>query len=254
MPELGLAGYSHAMLVGLGLLSVISGLARGFSGFGSALIFIPVASAMIGPRIAVPLLLVVDLIAAAPLIPDAWRESDRSRVGIMALGLLAGVPAGAYILTRADPLLVRWMIVVLITSLLVLLMSGWRYHGRPATPLAVAVGAAAGLFSGIAQVGGPPVILYWLGGEHSAKAVRANLVLFFAISSVLAGVSFWVAGLLNSDVIGLSLLTGPAYGLGLWLGARMFGLASEATFRRICYVLIAVAAVVSMPVLDGMLR
>jgi uncharacterized membrane protein YfcA len=254
MPDLGLAGYSNAMLLGLGLLSFISGLARGFSGFGSALIFIPVASAMIGPRIAVPLLLLIDMVAAAPLIPDAWRISDRRQVGIMALGLLAGTPTGAYILTRADPLLVRWVIVGLITSLLALLMSGWRYHGRPATPLAVAVGAVAGLFSGLAQVGGPPVIFYWLGGEHSAKAVRANLVLFFAISSVLAGVSFAATGLLTWTVIGLSVMTGPAYGLSLWIGARMFGLASEVTFRRVCYVLIAVAAVVSMPVLDGILR
>jgi uncharacterized membrane protein YfcA len=254
MPDLGLADTSNAMLLGLGVLSFISGLARGFSGFGLALIFIPVASAMISPRVAVPLLLLVDLVAAAPLIPDAWRESDRRRVGIMALGLLAGVPTGAYILIRADPLLVRWVIVGLITSLLALLISGWRYHGRPATPLAVAVGAAAGLFSGLAQVGGPPVILYWLGGEHSAKAVRANLVLFFAVSSVLAGVSFAAAGLLTGPVIGLALVTGPAYGLSLWIGARMFGIASEATFRRICYVLIAIAAVVSMPVLDGMLR
>jgi hypothetical protein len=34
----------------------------------------------------------------------------------------------------------------------------------------------------------------------------------------------------------------------------MFGLASDAMFRRVCFVLIAAAAVISLPVLDAVLR
>ena len=37
-------------------------------------------------------------------------------------------------------------------------------------------------------------------------------------------------------------------------GARLFGIADEAIFRRICYALIAVAVLVSLPVLDGVVR
>ena len=40
--------------------ALAAGLARGFSGFGAALIFVPLASAVVGPQVAVPLLLVVD--------------------------------------------------------------------------------------------------------------------------------------------------------------------------------------------------
>jgi uncharacterized protein len=36
-----------------------------------------------------------------------------------------------------------------------------------------------------------------------------------------------------------------------WLGSHMSWLASEETFRRICY---ALAALVSLPLFDGMLR
>ena len=41
-------------------------LARGFSGFGAALIFIPLASALLGPKVAVPLLLVADGVMTRP--------------------------------------------------------------------------------------------------------------------------------------------------------------------------------------------
>jgi uncharacterized membrane protein YfcA len=138
--------------------------------------------------------------------------------------------------------------------MLALLMSGWRYRGRPTPVLTVAVGGLSGLLSGIAQMGGPPIILYWLGSANKAGVVRANVVLFFAVSTALATASYALAGLLPPVLIGLVLLTGPAYGLGIWLGARMFGLASEQTFRRLCYALIALAAVVGMPLFDGILR
>jgi len=37
-------------------------------------------------------------------------------------------------------------------------------------------------------------------------------------------------------------------------GARLFGVADEGVFRRICYALIVIAVVVSLPVLDGVIR
>ena len=45
-------------------IAFISGTARGFSGFGSALIFMPLASSLAAPRLIAALLLIVDVIGA----------------------------------------------------------------------------------------------------------------------------------------------------------------------------------------------
>jgi uncharacterized membrane protein YfcA len=251
---LGLQDYGSASLAFILITAFVAGLARGFSGFGSALIFIPLASSLIGAKLASPLLLVIDFVAAAPLIPNGWRHADRRDVGNMLLGSLIGVPIGAWALTQMDGLAVRWMIVALIVPMLVLLMSGWRYRGTPTATTTAAVGAVAGFFNGVAQVGGPPIVLYWLRDATAARIVRANIILYFAASSVLTTISYLIGGVLTTEVIGLVVLTGPAFGIGLWLGSKMFGLASEEAFRRICYALIALAALVSLPVFDGMLR
>jgi uncharacterized membrane protein YfcA len=251
---LGLADYSSASLAFILITAFVAGLARGFSGFGSALIFIPLASSMIGPKLASPLLLVIDFIAAAPLIPNGWQHAVRRDVGTMLLGSFVGVPIGAWALTQMDPLAVRWMIVALIVPMLALLMSGWRYRGTPTLSLTAGVGAIAGFFNGVAQVGGPPIVLYWLRDTTAARIVRANIIVFFAASSVFTIFSYLIGGVLTTSVVGLAVLTGPAFGIGLWLGSRMFGLASEETFRRICYALIALAALVSLPLFDGWLR
>lgn len=245
---------SAGALAFLAAAAFVASLARGFSGFGGALIFVPLASAAVGPQAAAPILLLIDGAAQLALLKAAWRGADRREVAVMAAGALLGIPLGAAILAHVDPMALRWAIAALIVAMLALLISGWRYHGRPTSAATASVGFAAGILSGAVQAGGPPVVAYWLGGSTSAPMVRANIILFFFCTSVVAAISYLAAGLLGLDVLLLAGLTVPFYAFGMYLGTRMFGLASERAFRRICLALIAGAALVSLPALDPILR
>jgi uncharacterized protein len=244
--SLALPPYSIVAL--LALTAAVAGLARGFSGFGAALIFVPIASVLVGPKMAAPLLLITDSIVAAPMIWSNWHRADRREVLYMTFGCLVGIPLGASILTQLDPLLLRWSIVGMSASLLLLLLSGWRYHGPQTAPVSMGVGAISGLFSGIAQIGGPPVVAYWLGLNREPVIMRASTVLFFAIGSMIGLITYGIGGLLTRSVLVLALLMVPSYGAGLYIGSKLFGLAAPETFRRICFMLIALALVISLPI------
>ena len=254
LSPIDLTGLSALQLASLLAIAFVAGLARGFSGFGGALIFVPVASAIIGPRSAAPLLLLIDIVATLGLIPQAWRRADRIEVGTMTLGAMVGIPCGTMVLARFDALTIRWSIVLIVTLLLVLLMSGWRYRGKPTASLTAAVGCLSGFGSGAAQIGGPPVVAYWLGGPVPSATIRANVIVYFAASNLLAALSYVAGHLITGSIVILGIGAGPAYGFGLWAGARLFGQADEITFRRICYGLIAGAAILGLPLLDGLLR
>ncbi|MCX8996379.1 sulfite exporter TauE/SafE family protein [Rhizobiaceae bacterium BDR2-2] len=241
----GLSSGAIALLVGV---SFLAGLARGFSGFGGALIFMPLASALVGPRIATVALLLADAVMTAGMLPNGWRNANRRETFVMLAGALVGVPAGAAALAHLPPLSVRWGICILVFAMLVLLVSGWRYRGRPKTPLTVLVGAVAGFFGGAAQLSGPPVVAYWLGRALPASRMRASIVLYFGLGSVLSAASYYANGLFVKEAFAVALIACPSFGLGIAAGARLFGLASEATFRRICLGLIAAAAVLGLPV------
>jgi uncharacterized membrane protein YfcA len=247
-------GLSAGSAIVLFLIAFASGMARGFSGFGAALIFIPLASAMIGPKAAAPLLAIVNGILSASLVPGAWGVADKRQVGIMAFGSLAGVPIGTWLLVSLDPLIIRWAIVVLSSAMLFLLLSGWCYRGPHTAPATIGIGALSGVFNGAAQVGGPPVVVYWLGGTIPAAIIRANFVLFFAATTVMTTVSYLLQGLLTRSSVALSLVVGPAFGLGLFAGARLFRLSTEGAFRQICFALIALSVLLGLPVLDRFLR
>jgi uncharacterized protein len=249
-----LARQSLPAIVLLVAAAFIAALARGFSGFGGALIFIPLASAAIGPKAAVPILLVIDGVAQLALLKNAWRQANRREVATMAAGALIGIPLGTAVLNFVDPVLLRWAIAALIIAMLALLISGWRYHGQPIAATTVGVGFAAGILSGAIQAAGPPVVAYWLGGASTPSTVRANIILFFFCTSVVAALSYLATGLLGIEVLLLAALTVPFYALGMYIGTRMFGLASERLFRRTCLTLIAAAAMVSLPAFDSFLR
>ena len=127
-------------------------------------------------------------------------------------------------------------------------------HGKPTRPLALGVGAFAGVCSGAAQIGGPAVIAYWLGSTSPSAVIRANIILYFSISTAIAIVTYLAVGVLTLTVVKLAIAVGPFYGAGLFLGSRLFGVADETIFRRICYALIVIAVVVSLPILDGVIR
>ena len=234
-------------LVLMMLAALVAGMARGFSGFGAALIFVPLAGALVGPKLAAPILVIIDGVFASYLIPSAWKLGDRRDVTLMFTGAIIGVPAGTAILTLFAPLTLRWLIAGMATAMLGLLMSGWRYRGRPHALATIAVGAVSGLFSGIAQIGGPPVVSYWLGTNTAHAKLRANIILYFAASTVLSLATYAWGGLVSLQVLKFALFTGPAYGLGTLAGVRMFGLAHPAVFRATSLVLIAFAVVVSLP-------
>lgn len=247
------SGVSVFALAALMAVALIASIARGFSGFGAALIFMPLASTVAAPRTVAALLLLIDLIAAAPFAPKAWKQADRKAVVLMVLGGLVTIPLGTYALTQFDSVTTRWIIAAFVAALLVLLISGWRYHGKAHPAATIGVGGMAGFCSGLAQTGGPPVVAYWLGQPIPGPIARANIILYFAMADVIAFGSYLAGSILTTDVVKLALLVGPVYGFGLFIGARLFGVASDALFRRICYTLIALAAIISLPALDPLL-
>jgi uncharacterized membrane protein YfcA len=54
--------------------AALAGIVRGFSGFGTAMVYMPVASALYEPKIAVVQLFNFDVVATLPLLVGAWRR------------------------------------------------------------------------------------------------------------------------------------------------------------------------------------
>jgi uncharacterized membrane protein YfcA len=227
--------------------AALAGLVRGFSGFGGAMVFVPVASLLYEPRLAVVWLFVADDIAGLILLPAAVRQCAWREVLPLAAGAVVAVPAGAALLVLVDAGAMRWAISGMILLAVAVMASGWRYHGRLGLPATLGTGALAGLFGGAASMPGPPVVLLWLGGQSGAGTVRANLVTFFGFTALASGLSYWAGGLLTAESLLGSLPVVPVYLLLLRVGTRLFVRASDRHFRLFALALCALSALIGLP-------
>jgi hypothetical protein len=117
-----------ALAVGI---AALSGLVRGFSGFGSALIYMPLSSAVYSPRLAAPTLLLIDTLCSLPFALQAMPQCNWREVTPVTIAGSVVLPLGVAALLYVDPLWLRWLISLLVLAALAALATGWRYHGKP---------------------------------------------------------------------------------------------------------------------------
>jgi uncharacterized membrane protein YfcA len=235
------------VLLLLALASGLAGIVRGFTGFGAALLFTPLASTVVEPWRAVIMLFVIDGVMSLPLVPGAARQCNWREVVPLSIGAALTVPIGGYFLVSVDPTALRWALSGLAMAAVAVLATGWRYPFFPGSKLSAATGAASGLLGGMAGFYGPPLVIFWLGGQSATRTVRANTIVFFALMTVAAGLTYGVYGVLKLAAVGQALVLFPVYGAAIWLGARLFSHASDQLFRWIAYLLILGVAVPSTP-------
>ncbi|WP_375691496.1 TSUP family transporter [Pseudooceanicola sp. LIPI14-2-Ac024] len=232
------------------LAYLIAGLVRGFTGFGTALIVMPVAAALLPLPVAIVLLSVTGVFSWPAMLPRAWAAADKRQVGVLALAAVLTAPVGVWLLTVLERDLLRWLVALAAAVTLAALVSGWRYRGRVGWPGLGAIGGAAGVLGGATGLTGPPVILFYLAGPSGAEAVRANTILFLAALEVGIIVNLFLRDLVTVDAIWLGLLLAMPYLMGVLAGQALFDPARERLFRGLAYAVIGLAILAGLPLFD----
>jgi len=232
----------------------LTGVIRGFSGFGSGMIIGPSTAALFGPQMALAMISIMD---ALPTLPLAW--STRKNVNwCELLPVVAGyatlVPAGIWLLKSGDPTALRWFISISILVAVTILWSGWKYRGSRNRPVSFSFGALGGFMGAAAALPGPSVLIYWLASAAKAIEVRANMIWYLFLTDLLIILGYLFSDIYSWEALYRSILCIPGYLVGIWIGSRFFSAASEQVYRLIAFIMILIAAITSMPFLDSMMR
>ncbi len=214
----------------------VAGIMRGFSGFGSALVIVPVMAAVYGAQLAVPAVVVIHLLTTAQLLPGALRDCEWGRVIPLSVAGSLAIPVGAWVLVTQDPDLLRKAISVLIILFAIMMLRGWRYTGKINAWIMAAVGAIGGVITGAATIGGPPVVTFLMAGPFSAAQNRAAIILYFTFVQLVAIVMYWLGDLILWPIVGICATVMPTLMAGMWIGQNLFKRASEEGFRRVALI------------------
>ncbi len=228
------------------LVTALAGLMRGYSGFGTAVLLAPAYSVLWGPRVGIPVMLLMELAVSLQLLPKAFGDANRRVILPIGAAACLATPLGAFILLTADQDLLRRCIGAFVLVFGLLLLSGWRYTGSRPLPLNLTIGTIAGLLKGATGMSGPPVILYLLAGPEAAKQHRANLILFFATISVISVIPPAIGGLMGTLVFLKALFLLPVLLCCVPIGARLFHVVPDRWYRRAALVFLVITGSVTL--------
>lgn len=225
---------------------------RGYSGFGFAMIGVAGISLTAPPSVAIPTVLILEVLVGLLLLPPVWRQVEWRPVLTLLAGALLLTPIGAFFLVHVPADLARVGIAIVIAGAALLLLRAGRPRPAPGKAATVGIGGIAGLLNGAFGISGPPVALFFLGTERGAHVSRASMMACFLVLDLVAVASFGVGGLIDRDVLVTVLFCLPALAIGSWIGHRMFHGSDTSKFRtRVLWILLLLALVTAARGLAG---
>lgn len=230
--------------------ALVAGLVRGFAGFGTAMIYLPVAGQFLSPFAALTTLIAMDLIGPLPNMPRAMRDGHLRDIGRLTMGLLVGVPLGVWALSLVSADTFRYGVSLISLGLLILLVAGVRYARELPNPMVVATGGLGGVLCGSVGLPGPPVILFYMAAPHPAAVIRANITMYLLFADVILLAVMAVFGELVPAALGLGVLVAVPYLIGNVAGGRLFRPGAERLYRRVAYLIIGISALSGLPIFD----
>lgn len=233
-------------LIATALAAAAGGLVRGITGFGGSMVMTPVLTLMYEPRLIVPVVLLLEMFAAVPMLKGAMGRAEFRTIAPICAAAFLLIPLGSYLLVNLDPALSRRWIACTVIVFALLLLKKVRYTGPRTLGSSLAVGSLSGVLLGGTGIGGPPIILYILSGSGAIDTARANLTLIVSAISVAGLCVLWFRGMVTFTGPLSVLVLAPFYYGGTFLGMRCFHLFDEQRFRQFTLSLLIVVSLIAL--------
>lgn len=237
-------GLSVGALAFCAVAIFVAAVIRGFTGFGSSLMWVPSLSLVLPPVAVVPITFLLEFAASLHLLPSVRKQSDWPSLWRIWLGAAVGVPAGLYIISVVPADVTRAAVALTVIVAAALLWQGVRLKAAFNGAQVTLVGGAAGLLTGSVGIPGPPVFLYFLSAPLEIAVSRASIITFLLGAGALGSIFAAVQGLLGVDSLVRAALLLPLVLGGNYLGAHAFGRADPERARRGALVMLMAVGVV----------
>ncbi len=223
---------SASFLVAL-FAAFLAGCVSGLTGFGLALISVPLLLFVYDPATVVALTAVLSVFINVAVVWDSWKDADKRMVFALLPSAFVGIVAGVEVLRAVDPEYLRLGVgfVVVVSALLLLRdvkLPGARSRWGP-----VIAGSASGMLSTSTALAGPPIVLLFASRGFAKHVFRGSSALYFLFLSLAGLVVLAFRNLVDGGDVPLALALVPAAFLGKVLGTALLKNVSERAFRAV---------------------
>ena len=224
------------------LLIVISfsGFIRGFLGFGSGLITIPILSLLYSPIFAIVFNIIIEIPTTIYLTIIGAKTCRFKEISPMFFSTILTIPIGIIFLIAINEQVIKIIMSVLVIFFVILIASGWRLKSTTTitTYVLIFTGTISGLMQGITGMGGPPIVTVLLSKGDNNDVTRGNTLIMFAAIVISAVLSMYYFNLFSKTLILTGIITSPLYLLASFLGSQFYNLSGNKYYRNISLLLL----------------
>ena len=217
-------------------ITLFAAIVNGGLGYGFSSITVPLALLFLSNRVLNPALVPVEVVLNAYVlfvnrdaVGSIWR-----RVSLIVVGLIPGVIAGTFVVTRiSQPWLKLWTYLVLL-PLILCQAAGYRRPLRSERSIGLPFGASLGVLYSVTTVSGPPLALLLNNQGLAKREFRAALGVIRLAESTFTTMAYVHAGLFTTTSLHLIPRIMPSVLVGVPIGAYFIRRIPAETFRRLC--------------------
>lgn len=233
-----LEGLSPAVLTFCVAAMFAAAFIRGFTGFGSSLMWVPSLSLVLPPVAVLPITFLLEVGVSTQLVPAVRRDADWPSVVRIVAGAVIGVPLGLSVVTAISENAARAGVAVTVIVAAALLWRGIQLKRTFPSAATVSVGGAAGLLMGSVGIPGPPIFLYYLSAPIDIRVSRASIIVLIFAVAIVSCLAAWVNGMMDQNAVVRAALLLPVVLTGSYLGAHAFGRTDPEKARRFALIML----------------
>lgn len=213
------------------VIAFFAAVTQSLTGFGLALIAMPLLTQALGVEIAAPMVALMTISTQITLLVRYRAELNFRTLWRLSATSLIGVPLGVYGLQRVDEQIGLLILGAIIIGYSIYALFNFELPEVDGPYWAYGFGFAAGLLSGAFNTPGPSVVIYGNCRRWEPKEFKGNLQGFFLLNSSMVIFIHLLSRHYTADVLRHFLQAAPAMALGLFAGIYLDRYINPATFR-----------------------
>lgn len=219
---------------------------RSFSGFGGALLSIPLLALLFPLKFIVPVESCLEVALSILLVPGAIRKVDRANLLRLLAGAVPGSLVGVFLLASWANRPMEIILGAAVIGVGLFFLGNTPSRAVVSSRWGLAAGLAGGLLGGMFGTSGPAYVAFLSSQALDKAAFRATLIVLFAVEYAWRLGLYAHQGLLDTQGLQLALTLLPALVAATLLGHFVHLRAGEKVFRRWAAVFLLVSGTVCL--------
>ena len=230
----------------IALVVIFSGFLRGFIGFGSGLLMIPILSYFYSPVFAMVFNIVIEIPATIYLTFVGIKKANLKEITPMMATMMLTIPFGTIFLVSVDEQIIKALMSIFLIFFVILIGSGWRIKSTITKYVLILGGAISGIMQGATGMGGPPYVTVLLSKNDCDEAARANILVITSGLVISAIISLYYFGLFTKDILFTGAITAPVYVFATFIGTRFFNFSGNKYYRNSSLIALGIVGVATL--------